>query len=426
MHVLIAALGTAGDIHPMVGLGLELHARGHSVTLLANDYFAALARRVGLEFASLGTCDHFRAVFGQPQVWHWARGFETLVRTEYGPAVKPTFEAIARRHVPGQTVVACSTMALGARVARDKLGVPLATFHIAAASLRSVCDAPRIHPLFFPRLPAPLVRTQFWLADALSIDRELSRWVNPLRAELGLGPVRHFFGGWLQSPDRVVGLFPEWFAPPPPDWPPQTRLVGFPLYDEKGAAQVPPELEAFLAAGAAPVVFTPGSAMLDAREFFTAAAAACRALRRRGLLLSRFADQLPAVLPEGVRHFDYAPFTWLLPRAAAIVHHGGAGTTSQALAAGIPQLIMPMAHDQFDNAARAARLGVARTIARRRFRGPRVARLLAALLDAPQVAQRCHDIRRRFQGVNALAAAADLVEGLVPRGEANPHTESRD
>jgi UDP:flavonoid glycosyltransferase YjiC (YdhE family) len=89
---------------------------------------------------------------------------------------------------------------------------------------------------------------------------------------------------------------------------------------------------------------------------------ACRRLGRRGLLLSRYRDQLPADLPPGVRHFDYVPLSRVLPRAAALVSHGGIGTLSQALAAGIPQLIMPLGFDQFDNAARLGRLGVAATL----------------------------------------------------------------
>ncbi len=106
------------------------------------------------------------------------------------------------------------------------------------------------------------------------------------------------------------------------------------------------------------LVFTPGSANLFGRSFFDAAVGACQQLGRRGILLTRFAEQLPPSLPSGVVHFDFVPLSLLLPRCAAFVNHGGIGSVSQAMAAGIPQLMMPLAHDQIDNAARIARLGV--------------------------------------------------------------------
>ena len=111
------------------------------------------------------------------------------------------------------------------------------------------------------------------------------------------------------------------------------------------------------AAGEPPIVFTPGSAMYHGQDFFRASVEACKQLNRRGILLTRHAEQIPADLPATIRHFSYAPFSLLLPRAAALVHHGGIGTSAQAMAAGCRQLITPFAHDQFDNADRLRRLG---------------------------------------------------------------------
>jgi UDP:flavonoid glycosyltransferase YjiC (YdhE family) len=133
-------------------------------------------------------------------------------------------------------------------------------------------------------------------------------------------------------------MFPEWFGPRQIDWPEQTEFAGFPLWDEKGYTAVAPELEDFLRAGEPPIVFTPGTAHTHADRFWKAAIDACQQLGRRGMLLTRHAEQIPSRLPEGVRHFDFAPFSQVLPHSAAIVHHGGIGTMSQGLAAGIPQV----------------------------------------------------------------------------------------
>jgi UDP:flavonoid glycosyltransferase YjiC (YdhE family) len=119
-------------------------------------------------------------------------------------------------------------------------------------------------------------------------------------------------------------------------------------------------------------------------------------------------------LPEGVRSCAYIPFSQLLPRAAALVHHGGIGTTAQALAAGIPQLVMPMSHDQADNAARIERLGVGRSLVPRRFQAPAVARLLDELLNSTAVATCCREVAQKFHGVDPIADACRLIEETVP------------
>ncbi len=166
----------------------------------------------------------------------------------------------------------------------------------------------------------------------------------------------------------------------------------------------------FIDAGPAPVVFTPGSAMRHASAFFAAAAEACRITGARGVLVSPFRDQLPVGLPPCIHVVDSIPFSRLFTRAAAVVHHGGIGTSAQALAAGIPQLIMPMAFDQHDNAVRLEQLGVARSLAPRSFRGAAVARLLGALLNSPSVAASCHSLANRLRGEAPLEDACRWIE----------------
>jgi UDP:flavonoid glycosyltransferase YjiC (YdhE family) len=202
----------------------------------------------------------------------------------------------------------------------------------------------------------------------------------------------------MHSPQRIIGLFPEWYAPPQPDWPAHARQTGFPLYDEGEVQQLSPEAETFLAEGPNPIVFTPGSGMQHAHRFFAASVEACRRLGRRGALLTPFAEQIPDGLPDGVRHFAYLPFSRALPHAAALVHHGGIGTMSQALAAGVPQLITPYAFDQPDTAARIRRLGVGDAIQPRSYNAETATAALKRLLssDAAAVeARKCAELIRR-------------------------------
>ncbi len=239
--------------------------------------------------------------------------------------------------------------------------------------------------------------------------RRLGGPVNKLRASVGLGAVKRIFDSWIHSPDRVIGLFPEWFAAPASDWPAQAVLTGFPLYDEADILPLDLKLGRFLDSGEAPIAFTPGSAMRYGDRFFGAAVEACRLLGRRGLLVSMHERHLPKRLPKEIRHVKYAPFSRLLPRCAAIVHHGGIGTSSQALAAGVPQLAMPMGFDQADNAGRLKRLGVAEVLPALDFRRVRAAVLLERVMD-PIHRGSCLIIKKRFDGQKPVEKTADLIE----------------
>ena len=415
MKVLLIALGSAGDVHPLIGLGVALRARGHRVLLVTNPNFASLVERAGLEFVPIGTLEELHEAMADPDLWHPRRAFYIVVNRLMLPLMRPLYELVVEHYEPRSTVVAAPSTAIGARIAQEKLGVPLATIDLQPAILRSSHSSSMLPPMLMSNwVPGWFKQFQFWAADKLLLDRLVAPSVNSFRAELGLSPARSLLGDWWHSPQKVIGLFPDWFAPPQPDWPRNTVLTGFPLWDETGLSEIPPQLAEFLSAGSPPIAFTPGSAMLHGREFFSAAAEACRLLGRRGILLTRYAEQLPLDLPRGVRHFDFVPFSQLLPRCAALVHHGGIGSTAQALAAGIPQLVMPMSHDQPDNAARAARLGVASVIKPRKFRAKAVAASLASLLESPHVARSCREVAAKFDTPKALATACDEIERLSP------------
>src|SRR5262249_48942247 len=202
--------------------------------------------------------------------------------------LRPVYEAIAERYTPGRTVLVAQSHALGARVASEKLGLPRATVSLCPAEFWSAHQPP-VLPLRLasPRLPRWWARALYGAARRLT-DRLGRPALNAFRAELGLPPVRSPTA-WRDSPRRILAMFPAWFAPPQPAGPPQARLTGFPLYDERGVEALPAEAVRFLDAGEPPLVFTPGSAdRADGKDFLAASAAACRLLGRRGLLLTRY------------------------------------------------------------------------------------------------------------------------------------------
>jgi UDP:flavonoid glycosyltransferase YjiC (YdhE family) len=414
VHVLLIPIGSHGDVHPFVGLGQALLARGHRATLATNVHFEDLAKRVGLDFVAVGDEALFREVTEDPDLWHPVRGFRLVVKATL-LAMRPIYELIASRYASDGTVVAAELTAYGARIAQEALGVPMVSVHNQPGVFRSATAVPAWPGYRMARrLPVWGRRLLYRVADATWVDPLLAPTINAFRAELGLPPVQRILNWWNSSLCNLC-LFPDWFGAPQSDWPAQNIVTtGFPLFDEGGQHPPDPEVERFLTACAPPVVFTAGSEMRHAHEFFEAAVDACRRLGRRGMLLSRHPEQVPESLPAEVRHFGYIPFSRLFPRVAAVVHHGGVGTAALALEAGLPQLVMPMAHDQPDNAERLERLGVSRTFSRHHVHGAELARLLDELLTSPEVAARCREAADRMHQGDPLGDACRVIEALAP------------
>jgi rhamnosyltransferase subunit B len=412
-HFILTPFGSAGDVHPFLWIGRCLQERGHTVTLIVVPPFNSAARRVGLPFVTVGEPGDYERVIQNPDLWHpWRAmnltlGFAGRATGEYFEAIRATVE-----RTDGEVVLVGSLLALGARLAREKFGLPLATVHLQPAVLLSLYDTPvmRAHMEWFARLPRWLKRAFFALPNPL--DQAAGPSVRAACARAGVAPPRSLMREWMHSPDAVLGLFPEWFGPPQADWPPRWRLAGFPLYDLGDQQDLTPELERFLADGPPPVLFTPGSAMAHGRRFFATAQEVCARLGVRAIFATGHRDQLPARMPPTVLVVDYVPFSRLLPRVAAIVHHGGVGTLSQALAAGTPQLVMPMAHDQPDNAHRLAKLGVALRLYPRQFTTGNVTAALRVLLEDPAVRGACAAAAEKVRAARPAETVLDTLENL--------------
>ena len=334
----------------MIAIGRRLREAGHDVVISLAEPYAAVAAHAGLDVEVVISREEFTEALGNPHVWTPIRGPLQVFRTVVSEFLTRQREVIERYHDPGKTVLVSHPLDLASRIFRDAHPeTPLASVHLQPVILRTVEDPPRLSGLSFEISgPAWLMRGAYWMIDKLAIDPAIRRSVNRLRAEYGLSAVSRPLHQWWHSPDLVLAMYPDWFAPATRDFVPQLRHCGFPLQDNSDDDFVPPQGQ--------PIVFTSGTAHHHCRRFFDAAVAACHRLNRPGLLLSTFPDNFPPELPEMVQSMPYVAFSRLLPHCSAIVHHGGIGTTAQALAAGIPQLIRPMAFDQFDNAQRIERL----------------------------------------------------------------------
>ena len=413
MNVLATAIGSYGDVYPVTGVAARLAKRGHDVTLFTHARFGDLARRHDLGFVPLDTDHEYRAFADHPELFDPRRGFSVFMKHLALPNIRRTYELIHAHVRPGTTVIVTGLAAFGARLVQERLGVPAVTLHLTPLAIKSSYELPlvggRSMPQWFPRT---LKRFYWWAADRAVIDPMICPRLNAWRKEIGLPPVSRVLSRWVHSPDRVICLFPKWYAAQQPDWPPNTSVTGFPRFDEGDEDDLVEEVRSFLAEGEEPIVFMPGSLMQQASGLLRESIVACRKLGKRAILLSRHARQIPKDLPEGIRHFGYVPFRHLLPHAAALVHHGGIGTIAQALGAGIPQLVHPLAYDQHDNAARIKRLGVGDWIPARSYRADAVAESLQGLVRSPTVAQRCRAVAARFEDVDPIGETCDLIEDM--------------
>ena len=407
-RVLLLPIGSSGDVNPFVWLGRQLRDSGHEVAVVANPFFARTVEAAGLRHLPIGSEADYQTLTGNPALWHPTKGTPLVMRYA-GEAAERYYEIIRREaeREANPPLVLAPVTAFGAMLAREKLGITLISVNLQPSIYRSVHETPYFGRdfEFIGRLPRWAKRAFFSLVD-WRINRELRPGLGRACRRQRIKTPRNPFRDWWQSPDGVICLWPEWFAAPQPDWPANARCIGFPLEDLASHRVENAGLAEFLAGGGPPVLFTPGTAMAHGRNFFDAALGACLAAERRAIFVTRYPDQLPPNLPAAIRHFDYLPFSDVLPRCAAIVHHGGIGTTSQALAAGIPQLIMPLAHDQPDNATRVRRLGAGTLLWPDEFTAENIARELDKL---PAFQKQCADLAARVRSDHPAAALLDAL-----------------
>lgn len=411
MNLLITTLGSYGDVYPFVGLGVYLSRRGHNVTLLTNPFFEELARKYGLDFVPFGTRQQYEQFSQHPALFDPRKSLTVFFETLVIPSIRLAYERLYERMQSDKTVTISTITVFAARLVQEKYRVPVITAHNIPMGLKSAHEMPQNGMVPFPDwLPLGLKRLYWWVADKVVIDPLICPELNAFRKELDLAPVSRIMTKWGNSPQMVLGLFPSWYAHPQPDWPPGTRLTGFPLFDEDQETAIAPDVKAFLEEGEPPIVFMPASLMQQADQFFTIAIQSCQEVGKRAILLSRYRHHIPSALPKGIQHFEYIPLQHILPRVGVLVHQGGIGACAQALRCGVPQLIHPMAYDQYDNAWRIKRLGVGDWITAKDWRVSIVTAKIRAITTSSEVSERCRAIASKFEGINPLQETCQLIE----------------
>jgi rhamnosyltransferase subunit B len=348
---------------------------------------------------------------------------EHIMRELLFPHLQESYEDLSEA-TRGADALLTHPLTFAGPLVAEKVSVPWVSTVLAPISFFSAHDFPAL-PVF-PRLTIMLRRLGPGAGRPLVglAKRATRHWPEPvrrLRTEIGLSSGKHPIHEGQFSPELVLAMFSRSLAMPQPDWPPNTRITGHVFYDGSGRDGLSPDLERFLASGPAPVVFTLSTSLVGkgpaAGSFYRESLKATRILKLRSLFVvgKDPKNHLPVPLPEGVAAVDYAPFSKLFPRAAAVVHQGGIGTIGQVLRSGRPQLVVPFAVDQPDNALRVQRLGGAEVLYPRRYAAPRVARRLDDLIGASGYARRAGEIARRVRSEDGVGDACDAIEELFAR-----------
>jgi len=417
-RIVLHTFGSLGDLHPYLAIGAELRARGHDVVLATHDTYRATVTAAGLGFApvrpDLDPDADLESLMRRAM--DLRRGSEFVLRAM---VLEPLADSLADllAAFAGADLAVTHVLSVAAVTAAEKLGVPRVHSVLQPFAMWSAHDLPR-----FPSLPGSRFLRHAPLAWRRALYASARAWTAPwfaplhaLRADLGLPRLAAHPVLEMGSPLGNLALFSPRFGAPQPDWPAHTIATGFPEWtstlgwDER--------LEAFLDRGEPPIVFTLGSSAVHAAgDFWPEAVAAARALNRRAVVLTGHevrGRHAPPPAGDDVLALPFAPHAALFPRAAAVVHQGGIGTTARALAAGRPMLVVPWSHDQPDNAARCERLGVARVLSRARFRATPAARALAALLADRACADRAAALGDAIRAERGAARAADAIEDVL-------------
>ncbi len=420
MHVTLVAAGSRGDVQPLVALGRGLLSAGSAARVVALEPFRSLVENAGLEFAPLGGDPRrfideagIGSMRSGRNIVNFLRRHRRVAQAVYGRLLPKVWEA-----TEDTDAVGFGTLTIMAYPLADARGLPR-----FAVPLQPITRSRA-----YPSLTVPQAWGRFGSTFNLATHRvdELLHWV-AVRGAVTAG-IRKMIGsdpfprlgpyGTIYADERfpfLYGISPTVFRRPS-DWPPWHVLTGFWFLDDPG--ELPPPVEAFLAAGPPPVYVGFGS--LPTRDPTATARALIDGVRRVGrrVILLRGWGGLDEVASD-VLVVDEVPHQRLFPRIAAIVHHGGAGTTAAALRAGRPQVVVPHFADQPFWAEQTRRLGVAPAPIRPRHLD--AARLADALREAlsPQVRQRAAEIAERIGAEDGTARAAAAIGRLLDHRDAD-------
>ncbi len=418
-RMILTTVGTLGDLHPFIAIAKALQNRGFYPVLAVAEDQVEKCQRAGLDAVvilpgfertrqrmGLSHEEAVRRIMGNQRVMLE----EVLLRD-----LSSCTAALDKAAIGAEAIIA-SIFVIAAPIVAEKRNLPIVSVVLQPMAMLSAFDPPRT-PDFWMMIPPPVgALAARWNRGAYAfirglLDRLYGRRIDRVRAEHGLPSTGA--SNLLDPPDHArlrLGCYSTELGALPLDAAVTTKIAGFPLFDsERGGLEVlDPTLEAFLASGPPPLIFTLGTFAVDgAGSFYDKAGDVARRMGMRAVLL---VGGTASMKEDGdILRAGYAPHSLLFPRAAAIIHHGGVGTTGQAMGAGKPQLVVPHMGDQNDHAHRITRMGAGLRVTRRGFTVSRATRLITELLREPSYRTIAERIARAMAQEHGADVAADAI-----------------
>lgn len=413
-HILIVTAGSHGDLFPFLGVGRALKQRGHRVTILANPYFKTITEIAGFDYAPLGERMAIDQMIKHYGLMHPLFGAQRVMQLfiKHTPSTVGYVRDFIENDRPD--AILAHHICLGIHSVAESEEIPCAVASLAPAVWFSTAD-PILSSQFLPgRFGRALSGRAERIFERLVL-RKLEKDADRARMKCGLAPYEGSMRGEWRGGDINLGLWSEAFRARQPDDPRQSKIVGFSWYDGPPGAPSPPGIEDFLKDGEPPILFCLGTtAVHNPGRFYENAVKACRNVKRRGILLA-------GTLADGWRPgkdmypVRYAPLSRIAPRCAVNVVHGGIGSTAQALRAGKPTLVVPFAHDQFNNGVRVESLGVGSVLYPPMLSAGRMTHALEQLLDSESIQSKAAALGARLASEDGGQRAADALLGLIEK-----------
>jgi UDP:flavonoid glycosyltransferase YjiC (YdhE family) len=421
-HIVMATVGSQGDLFPFLAVGRELRERGYRVTIGAHGIHRDAVAEAGLDFVlASGIAEPEDKAAFAARAFHPWKGPRFVVRDLAAADVASSYAALAPACVDADAIVT-STLAFAGQILGETRRIAWLSAALSPAVFLSAFDPPATGLPWLDRFLRSSPGRGAWVRRiGETVTSPWTKAVRSFRQSLGLAPVSVWgdpFHRGQHARDGVLAMYSPLLGRPPRDAPAHTVTTGYCRYTPSGDV-LPADLLAFLDAGEPPLVFTLGSAAVHAGEtFLRESMAAASALGRRAVMLTGSPEmraRMPASLPEGIFAAEYAPHGALFARAAAVIHHGGIGTTQEALRAGCPELVVPHGFDQPDNAARVVRLGVGDVLPASKYRADTAAEKLRTLLIDEGVAARAARAAAVIRVENGARLAADVIEQAIEK-----------
>jgi sterol 3beta-glucosyltransferase len=429
MRITAIAYGTRGDVQPAIALGRALQARGHRVRLVVGSDFAAMVERYGLEAAPADVAfyDVLASDAGQDMLRYGnGANFLKLVKTmrrlfaTYGPAM---MDGALRACEDADVVLSSFTSDVYAVSIAEKLGIA----HLSASVQPALVATRSGAATASAPLPGRDSRINYHFSKAVVEPfnwRLMGGLVNEFRrSSLKLPSLdRRAYQARLRATPMVLGYSPHVVAPPE-DWPATIHTTGYWFLDDDAGWQPPKTLTEFIAAGEPPVCVTFGAVVeRDARALTGLVVRALRKAGQRGIIQPGWAavdEDEP--WPDTIYRLGPAPHRWLFQHARAVVYHGGAGTTAEALRAGVPAVAVPHTGDQPIWAARVAALGVGpRPVPRTKLTVDRLADAIRTAATDQPMRLRAAELGGKLRAEDGVAKAVDTILTYLPRPASPP------